>query len=81
MKKLCVDCKWYKRSIIGKKFANCRYVKREERSNIDNKIVKIYQRWHYCDMLRENTILDSIFCYLFETCGPQGRYFEKKRVA
>lgn len=78
MKKLCIDCKWCDLG-SGIEFAKCKYVKREIISKVDNKRVKIYQLWDYCDVLRGNTIPDYILCYVFGICGAQGRYFKPKK--
>ena len=69
-KKLCIDCKW---------FETCGYVIQEVKSSIDNRTVKKHQRWEFCCVLREEEGLDYLLAYVFNVCGPQGRYFELRK--
>ena len=75
--KLCKDCKWCDLS-SDERFAICDFIKVCKKSNIDGKLYPVKQHWKYCWIIRENSIADYILCYIFGTCGPQGRYFQPK---
>lgn len=78
-KKLCVDCKHCKIKDDDIEFAKCTYTKKTIFNAVDGGTTQIKQPWDYCSILRDQEdLLGIIWCYTLGTCGPQGRFFERK---
>jgi hypothetical protein len=74
--KLCKDCKWCEEDAGDMKetFSKCKCPKGLNTITGFEK----YARFTYCDILRKNGYLMSIF---FGTCGKYGKWFEPKNNA
>jgi hypothetical protein len=72
--KLCVNCKFYKKDLLGgTQFGKCTLFPREKENDrflVDGKgpTTKTTDYW-YCSTVRNNG----------DKCGPEARYFEEKR--
>lgn len=78
--KLCKDCKYCEIDYFGGyEFAECSYSKGRVYDRVIGTYVEKKQLWDYCSVLRGEW--DYILCYLFGTCGSQGRFFESKEVS
>ncbi len=71
-KKLCKDCKWYRKSWIEHIFFRTnRYDMCASPNTTDDLVTGRKQR--FCDMLRSTR-----WEFLDYSCGPDGRFFEEK---
>lgn len=71
--KLCKNCRWHK-----PENNECKYVLGKFISKTDGLEHNKYQRWMYCESLRQEEFLGWLFSRINNTCGPQGRFFERK---
>jgi hypothetical protein len=71
-KKLCKDCKWYRKSWFEHIFFRSSNFDTCTSPNTTTDLVTGYQR-RFCDMLRANRWKELDF-----SCGPEGRFWEAK---
>jgi hypothetical protein len=78
--KLCKYCKWCNTK-SHKRFAKCNYILRYKKSVVDGEERPVYQEYRFCDVLRQTGFFNFILAYLWNICGPQGRFFTPKKEA
>ena len=71
-KKLCKDCKWYRKSWIEHIFFRTNSYDMCASPNTTDDLVTGYKQ-RFCDMLRANRWKELDY-----SCGPDGRYWEAK---